>query len=269
MPYEVQTDVFEGPFDLLLRLILQQEVDIYEVSLSHIVDVYLEEMHRIVTALERQGHDAGGIDLERTTEFLLIAATLVELKTRRLLPDEVDGNLDDELGIWEERDLLLARLLECKTFKSAAVAIRQLAHRASFSYPRSAGPDERYLSLAPELLNGLSIQDGSDAFMRASASKQSARVDVAHIAPITASVTDAMFDLIDQLPKLEKTSFRQLTSGLADRIQVVVQFLAVLELFKQGHVELDQPERFGDITLTWIGNEDEVLLPTGVVSYDG
>ena len=269
MPYEVQTEVFEGPFDLLLRLILQQEVDIYEVSLSHIVDVYLEEMHRLVTALERQGHDAGGIDLELATEFLLIAATLVELKTRRLLPDEVDGALDDELGTWEERDLLLARLLECKTFKSAAVAIRQMTHVASFSYPRSAGPDERYLSLAPDLLKGLSVQDLSDTFSRVMESQPPDRVEVEHIAPITASVTDAMFELIDELPKLGKTSFRQLTADLVDRLQVVVTFLAVLELYKQGHVELDQSERFGDITLVWTGDETEVLLPTGGVSYDG
>jgi len=269
MPYEVQTDVFEGPFDLLLRLILQQEVDIYEVSLSHIVDAYLTEMDRIVGVAEEAGSRGGGVDLELATEFLLIAATLVELKTRRLLPDEADGHLDDELGIWEERDLLLVRLLECKTFKGVAVAMRQLAHRASFGYPRNVGPDERYLSLAPDLLKGLSVQDISDAFLRVTAPKPIVRVDLGHAGPVTASVTDAMFELIDELPRLGKTTFRELTGGLVDRIQVVVRFLAVLELFKQGHVELDQPERFGDITLIWTGNENELLLPAGGVSYDG
>ena len=123
MPYDVQTDVFEGPFDLLLRLILQQEVDIYEVSLSHIVDAYLAEMDRIIAVTEGESSPTCRVNLELATEFLLIAATLVELKTRRLLPDEADGDLDDELGIWEERDLLLARLLECKTFKVAAVVL--------------------------------------------------------------------------------------------------------------------------------------------------
>jgi segregation and condensation protein A len=269
MPYDVQTDVFEGPFDLLLRLILQQEVDIYEVSLSHIVDAYLAEMDRIIAVSKGESSPAGRVNLELATEFLLIAATLVELKTRRLLPDEPDRDLDDELGIWEERDLLLARLLECKTFKGAAVAMRQLAHRASFGYPRAVGPDEKYLSLAPDLLKGLSIQDISDAFLRATAPKPVVRVDLGHIAPITASVTDAMFELIDELPRLGKTTFRQLTGGLVDRIQVVVRFLAVLELFKQGHVDLDQPERFGDIILVWTGNENELLLPIGGVSYDG
>ncbi|MCA9849496.1 MAG: segregation/condensation protein A, partial [Dehalococcoidia bacterium] len=94
MPYEVQTPVFEGPFDLLLHLILREQVDLYEVSLARIVDAYLVELERMED-----------LDLEVATEFLLIAATLVELKTRRLLPDETDGDLDDELALWEERDL--------------------------------------------------------------------------------------------------------------------------------------------------------------------
>src|ERR671919_1453544 len=112
MPYEVRTDVYEGPFDLLLHLILKQEVDLWEISLSTIVDSYLEELERMET-----------LDLEVATEFLLIAATLVELKARRLLPGLDELELDEELLRFEERDLLLARLLECKTFKDAAKAI--------------------------------------------------------------------------------------------------------------------------------------------------
>src|SRR4051812_30287684 len=106
MSFAVQTPVYDGPLDLLLHLILREEVDLYEVSISEIVDAYLAELSRLETC-----------DLEIATEFLLIAATLIELKTRRLLPDDDRFDLDDELGLWEERDLLLARLLECKTFK--------------------------------------------------------------------------------------------------------------------------------------------------------
>src|SRR5260370_41408309 len=109
MGYEVRTTSFEGPFDLLLHLILRQEVDLWEVSLSSIVDAYLAELER----MER-------LDLEVATEFLLIAATLVELKTRWLLPGPAELELDEELLRFEERDLLLARLLECQTFKDAA-----------------------------------------------------------------------------------------------------------------------------------------------------
>ena len=269
MPYEVQTTVFEGPFDVLLRLILEQEVDIYEVSLTSIVDAYLAEMDRIIGRSENQASTEAGIDLELATEFLLIAATLVELKTRRLLPDRNDGDLDEEFGIWEERDLLLARLLECQTFKTAAVVLRQMSLSASLSYPRTVGPDEKLLSLAPDLLIGVDTEDLAVAAVRAMTPTAVKRVDLGHIAPITASVTDVMFELIDELPSLGRTSFRQLTGGLVDRIEVVVHFLAILELFKQGHIELDQRERFGDITLIWTGSESELLVPLGGGSYDG
>ena len=112
MSYEVSTSVYEGPFDLLLHLIIKQEVDLWEVSLSRIVDEYLAELERMET-----------FDLDVTTEFLLIAATLVDLKARRLLPSLEEVELDEELLRFEERDLLLARLLECKTFKDAARAM--------------------------------------------------------------------------------------------------------------------------------------------------
>ena len=269
MPYEVQTTVFEGPFDVLLRLILEQEVDIYEVSLTSIVDAYLAEMDRIIGRSENQASTEAGIDLELATEFLLIAATLVELKTRRLLPDRNDGDLDEEFCIWEERDLLLARLLECQPFNTAAVVLRHMSLSASLSYPRTVGPDEKLLSLAPDLLIGVDTEDLAVAAVRAMTLTAVKRVDLGHIAPITASVTDVMFELIDELPSLGRTSFRQLTGGLVDRIEVVVHFLAILELFKQGHIELDQRERFGDITLIWTGSESELLVPLGGGSYDG
>ena len=269
MPYEVQTTVFEGPFDVLLRLILEQEVDIYEVSLTSIVDAYLAEMDRIIGRSENQVPEGAGIDLELATEFLLIAATLVELKTRRLLPDRNDGDLAEEFGLWEGRDLLLARLLECQTFKTAAVVLRQMTLSASLSYARTVGPDEKLLSLAPDLLIGVDTEDLAVAAVRAMTLTAVKRVDLGHIAPITASVTDVMFELIDELPSLGRTSFRQLTGGLVDRIEVVVHFLAILELFKQGHIELDQRERFGDITLIWTGSESELLVPLGGGSYDG
>ena len=269
MPYEVQTKVFEGPFDVLLRLILDQEVDIYEVSLTNIVDAYLEEMDRIIGVKGHSDSDPPGVDLELATEFLLIAATLVELKTRRLLPDRNDGDLDEELGLWEERDLLLSRLLECKTFKTAALVMREMSLSAALSYPRTAGPDEKFLSLAPDLLIGITTDDLAMALVRALTPATVTKVDLGHVAPITTSVSDAMFEIIDELPALGKASFKHLTGGLVDRIEVVVRFLAILELFKQGHIEIDQSERFGDITLTWTGSESELLVPLGGGTYDG
>ncbi len=139
MPYEVQTPVYEGPFDLLLHLILREQVDLYEISLSRIVDAYLVE-------LERMEH----LDLEVTTEFLLIAATLVELKCKRLLPEDADVDLDDEFALWEERDLLIARLLDCKTFKDAAHVLGDLADGGvALATPAPPGSTSRSSSWPP------------------------------------------------------------------------------------------------------------------------
>jgi segregation and condensation protein A len=140
---DVQTPVFEGPFDLLLHLILREQVELYDINLCAIVDAYVAVMVQM------------DLDLEAATEFLLIAATLVELKTRRLLPDTSDGDLDEELGLWEERDRLLARLLECKTFKDAAAVLERLHATASQSVPRACGPDERFVDLTPDALEGV------------------------------------------------------------------------------------------------------------------
>ena len=246
MTYEVQTTGFEGPFDLLLHMILDEQVDLYEISLARIVDAYLLEIDKMEN-----------LDLEVATEFLLIAATLVELKARRLLPGDADVDLDDELALWEERDLLLARLVECKTFKDAALLLSALADEASCSFPRTAGLDERYLELAPDLLAGVTPIDLRDAFNRAIAPKPVPQVDLDHLAPSRLSVTEAVAELVDELPRVGRISFRALTDSLVERLEVVVRFLAVLELFKQGLIELDQATTFGELTISWLGGESD------------
>src|SRR5215207_2310090 len=162
MAYEVTTPVFEGPFDLLLHLILREQVDLYEVPLAAIVDSYLKELDRLQGA---------GLDLDVATEFLLIAATLVELKARRLLPGRDDIDLDEELALWEERDLLLARLLECKTFKDVAATFSRLANDADRSFPRAVGPDERFAALVADPLEGVKTRHLHAAFLRATTPK--------------------------------------------------------------------------------------------------
>jgi segregation and condensation protein A len=244
--YEVSTEVFDGPFDLLLHLILREQVDLYEISLSRIVDAYLTEVARFES-----------LDLEVATEFLLIAATLVELKARRLLPDREELDLDEELALWEERDLLLARLLECKTFKDAAGVLRRLADQASRSFPRRVGPEERFVALAPDLLEGITAEHLRQAFLRATAPRPVPRVDLTHVAPIRVSVADAVAELVDELPRVGRITFRRLTSGLIERMEVIVRFLAVLELFKQGLVELEQADACGDIEILWVGADRE------------
>ena len=254
MAYEVQTDVYEGPFDLLLQLILADEVELYEISLVDIVDAYLGELERMDMC-----------DLDVATEFLLIAATLVELKTRRLLPDDREFELEDEFGLWEQRDLLLAKLLECKTFKDAAGALRRLSVDAERSYARRAGLDEAFIGLAPDLLTDVTAMDVRDAYVRAMAPRPEPRVDLFHVNPITVTVQDAVVELLDELPRVGRIGFRALTEGLVDRIEVVVRFLAVLELFKQNLVDLEQVRTFGEIVIRWTGDADA----TGEFEIDG
>ena len=258
MSYEVQTPVFEGPFDLLLHLITREQVELYEISISTIVDAYLAHL----ASMEH-------LDLDVATEFLLIAATLIELKTRRLLPGRDDIDLDEELALWEERDLLLARLLECKTFKDAAEALQSLAGSAERSHPRRAGMEERFLSLVPDVLAGVTPDDLKAAFLRALVPKPQPRVDLDHVAPIRASVRDAVEELVDELPRVGVITFRHLTQDLAERLAVIVRFLAVLELYKEGLVDLDQTENFGDLTVTWLGDAAVTLESLAVEEYAG
>ncbi|HET6949297.1 MAG TPA: segregation/condensation protein A [Acidimicrobiales bacterium] len=257
MPYAVQTPVFEGPFDLLLHLILSEQVDLYEVSLSTIVDGYLVELGRMEQ-----------LNLDVASEFLLIAATLVELKSRRLLPQSDELDLDEELALWEERDLLLHRLVECKTFKEAAVALSVLAGEASRCVGRTVGVDERYIGLMPDLLAGVTGDDLRRAYLRAMAPKPVPRIDLDHVAPIRASVTDAIAELVDELPRIGRITFRALTGDLVERLEVVVRFLAILELFKLGMVDLDQPRTFGDIEVVWLGSAAARDLAE-IDAYDG
>ena len=257
--FEVETQFFNGPFDLLLHLILSEEVEIYDVPLSTIVDAYLIEIERMEQ-----------LDLEVATEFLLIAATLVELKARRLLPDDDSFDLDDELALFEERDLLLSRLVECKTFKDAASVLRQLHAAGGRTYPRVAGVEERFLGLAPDMLEGIDVFDVRDAFVRAMTPRPEPALDLYHVSAVTASVSDAVREMLDELPGAGSVSFRSLTAGLVDRIEVVVRFLAILELFKQGFVDIRQATAFGNIELEWIGGDPrDAQAALAIDAYDG
>ena len=259
MPLDVSTPVFEGPFDLLLHLILRDEVDLYEVTLVDIVDAYLAELDRMAV-----------LELGSATEFLLIAATLVELKARRLLPDDGDLDLDVELALWEERDLLLARLLEFKTFKDAASALDQRFERTQRCVAHYVGPDDRFVDLQPDLLAGVGPLDLRAAFIRAMTPKPVERVNIDHLPSVRVSVLEALGEVVDELRRARRLSFRDLCDGLADRLEIVVRFLAVLELFKRGLVDVYQGGNFGALDIRWTGDDeaaDAVLV--GVDVYDG
>ena len=257
MPYEVSTPVFEGPLDLLLDLVVDEQVDLYEVSITTIVDAYLahlQGMHRL--------------ELEAATEFLLVAAVLVELKVRRLLPAPPAVELDEEIELWSKRDLLLARLLECRTFGGAAQALRRLAVRAERSWPRTAGMEDRFASLMPDALAGVTAEQLGSALERAVTPRPAPRVGLDHVTPVRASVRDAVAQLSEELPRLGQVSFGRLTEGVTERLQVIVRFLAVLELYKEGLVDLDQGVTFGELRVRWLG-EGGSLVPHAVMQSVG
>jgi segregation and condensation protein A len=267
---QVRTPAFEGPFELLLQLVARQQVDIWELSIASIVDDYLAAIERMQA-----------LDLGVATEFLLLAALLLELKVRRLLPEEPSQEGDEELALWEERDLLLARLLECKTFKDASSALERLMEAAELSVPRRAGPEEPFASLAPDPLEGVRPERLRDALLRLLAPRPMARVNTDHVAPIRASVADTLEELVVRLPKEGETTFRRLTEGLAERLEVIVCFLALLELYKRGAVDLVQAGKLAELHVRWTGGWPEegeegharrlepALASTSVEEYDG
>jgi segregation and condensation protein A len=242
MAYEVNLEVFQGPVDLLLHLITRQRVDIYEVSIAEITEEYLAA----VEAMDE-------LDLEVATGFLVVAATLLELKSARLLPgrsfDDADGRL------LEERDLLLARLVECSTYRTAGAALAEALRQGDQLHPRLVGLEGPYLDLAPDLLARVTLDGVARAAARALMPRPVPVLDMSHVAPIKASVKDAIVELADRL-KAGPASFTQLCGGAAERIEVVVRFLALLELYKAGAIELNQAGRFGEIEARWTGEVD-------------
>ena len=243
MAYEVSTPVYEGPFDLLLHLITKEQVNLFEIRISAIVDAFLVEIDRMQA-----------LDLEVATEFLLIAATLVELKLRRLLPDNSSVDLDEELGLLEERDLLLAKLHEYQTFRQAAAVLRRLESSAARTFPRTNVREDAFDGLTPDLLSSVTPLQLRDAFVRsvtrASIPKPVPRVMLDHVTEVRMTVAEMVNELALALPRRGVAAFRDLV-GSDDPVEIIVRFLAVLELYKQGWIELDQAQSFGVMTITW------------------
>ena len=248
MAYEVKLEVFEGPLDLLLHLITRQRVDIYEVSLATITDEYLQAMSAM-----------GELDLETATSFLVVAATLLELKSARLLPQRAGDETSQSL--LEERDLLLARLVECATFREAGAWLAAGLREGDRFHGRQVSLEARFVDIAPDLLARVKLEHLGVAAARVFAPKPVIEWDTSHVSPIKASVADAIVELSETLKSQERVSFEALCGHSMERIDVVVRFLALLELFKAGAIDLDQAGRFGDITATWTGevDADEVL----------
>ena len=245
MSYEVKTAVFEGPLDLLLQLITRHQVDITHLSLTGLVTEYLAHLEAM-----RE------LDMEVTSEFLLIASTLIQLKARSLLPDDADFDLDEELALYEERDRLLARLLACATFKDvAAVLALRLAGQARY-VPRVTGIDIDVRPVNPETYIGL----GPEAFARLALRvfSRSAEPDLDHLDLDLPSVSAAIEDLRGRLTSQIEAEFDDVTDHLTRTVEVAAYFLAMLELARWGIIQVTQEHRDAPINLR--SNPDAALL---------
>ncbi len=256
MAATVSTPVFEGPIELLLQLVNSHQVDLYDVPLAAVVDAFVAE----VATWE-------SVDLQTLSEFLMVASTLVELKSRRLLPGPDEVDTDEELVGWEERDLLLARLLECQAYAAAADGFALLLEQAARAVPRTAGLDLDFVVHAPDLLEGVTPDQVAEAFLRATAERPVPVVDLYHVTVDTVTVADAVASMARRLPHLGTATFRSLTRHLTSRMEIIVSFLALLELCKQGRISLDQGHTFGDLEVVWVADERQPV-PVGPGLYD-
>ena len=235
MAYEIRLEVFEGPFDLLLQLIARRKLEVTEIDLADITADFLAHL----TALE-------SVDLETATKFLVVAATLIELKAARLLPSDEQDAAEDLLA--EARDLLYARLLEYRAFREIADDLRLLFAASEHFVGREVPLESRFRRLVPDTT--LAIDPVGLARLAAAATRPPPveHVDLAHVRRATMSIREATRDLLDRLGG-GRARFDELASGRA-RHERVVFFLAALELYKLGHLELEQPDLRGPMEVT-------------------
>ena len=282
MDTQVQHGHFQGPLDVLLKLVTTSEVDIYEIALCDIINAFcdqIEQLGRTSSAdpqtparpadqpdhqphqPDHQPHQPDQVQLDQITQFLVPAAILVELKSRRLLPVHTsEADIESELELYGQRDLALARLIEGHTFVAAAQRLRELTRQAAQHYARRSGPDERFLLAAPDPLKGVTPADIANALRSALSHQPEPILDVTHIAAPPKTVEQCAYELVKRLPGSGSVSFRELTEHIEERVIVVAHFLALLELYKLGYVELSQIERFGDIEILWVAGTADVDL---------
>jgi len=228
MTYEVKTRVFTGPLDLLLQLITSHQVEITELSLSTIVAEYLDHLDEMRS-----------LDLEVTSEFLLIAATLVQLKARHLLPDDREIDIDEELALAEERDRLLSRLLACLTFKDVAAVFRHRLEAGDRFVPRSVGLDADLTPALPPVVLQVDPDDLAALASRALAAIRD-EPDIDHLDLELPSVQTAMSDLRARMSGMVQSDFEDLVAHCTRSVEVVAYFLALLELARWGIVAVEQ-----------------------------
>jgi segregation and condensation protein A len=243
--FEVRLANFEGPFDLLLTLISKHQLDVTEVALSQVTDEFIAHIRALGSSW----------DLGQATEFLVVAATLLDLKAARLLPSaEVED--EEDLALLEARDLLFARLLQYRAYKLAAAHLQSLERAHSLRHPRAVPLDPRFAALMPELLLNITPEQLARIAADALTPKPPPTVSITHIHAAKVSVREHAGILRERLARLGQATFRTLTQDCGHTAELVARFLALLELFREGAVAFDQVEPLGDLWVRWTGTAD-------------
>lgn len=241
--FNVKLNQFEGPFDLLLSLIAKHELEVTALALHIVTDDFLQY-------IKNQGSTW---DLDETTEFLVIAATLLDLKTARLLPS---GEVEDEEDIarLEARDLLFARLMQYKAFKDVSFWLNEQLGTESKRFARSVSLEPQFANLLPEVLLGLGPNELARLAAKAMEVKTIPPISLSHLHAPTVSVREQAGIIVERLRRVGSTTFRSLISGVEVPV-IVARFLAILELFRESQVTLEQESPLADLYIRWIGSE--------------
>ncbi|RBY84678.1 ScpA family protein [Blastococcus sp. TF02A-26] len=251
--FTVRLTNFEGPFDLLLQLIGKHRLDVTEIALSQVTDEFIAHLRALGDEL----------DLDQASEFLVVAATLLDLKAARLLP-AADVEDEDDLELLEARDLLFARLLQYRAYKEAAAFLREREAGAALRYGRDAGPDPRFAEQVPEVLLGITPEQFAALATRVLTPKAPPTVSVSHLHAPAVSVAEQLVLVRDRLAAGGTVSFRSLTADCEHTLEVVARFLALLELYRQQRVSFDQVTPLGDLHVRWIGGPGSTPGSPGV-----
>jgi segregation and condensation protein A len=242
--FEVRLDNFEGPFDLLLSLISKHKLDVTEIALSQVTDEFIAHVKKLPDD-----------DLEETTSFLLVAATLLDLKAARLLPQ---GDVEDEedLALLEARDLLFARLLQYKAYKQIAGVLEQRLAGEARRFPRAVGLEDRFATLLPEVLIGIGLEQFAGLAAKALEPKPELELTLHHIHAPAVSVREQAAIVVERLQRAGTMTFRALCGDSPDTLTTVARFLSLLELFREGAVSFEQVTALGELSVRWTGSDD-------------
>ena len=243
--FSVHLTNFDGPFDLLLQLISRHKMDVTDVALSVVTDDFIAYIRTL------EGADEGW-DLDQTTEFLVVAATLLDLKAARLLPS---GEVEDEgdLALLEARDLLFARLLQYRAFKEIAAIFVDRIDLNTRTFPRTVALEPHFAQLLPEVLIGVGAERFAAIAQRVLSPKIEPTLSIEHIHSPLVSVTEEAVKIVDTLRSAGRASFRTLISDASSTLVVVARFLALLELYKEGVLRFEQVAALGELQVTWVG----------------